>query len=79
VSYARDLRVADLMREVFSGPREARSPEYQAGVRAVFEYRVSGFPIVCPYSEGTAARDAFHAGCSEGHAEWRVRGGEVAA
>ncbi len=53
------------------GPRDPRSPEYMAGVRAALDKR-SGLleRISNPYKAGTAQSDAWFAGVREGHESW---------
>ena len=63
--------VDQLLAAAFAGPRDPRSPEYRAGVRAVLEFRIDGKPIRRPYVPGTAQDDAFDAGQVEGHVIWR--------
>lgn len=63
--------VDELMTEAFSVPRDPRSPEYKAGVRAALCLRIDGKRIVDPYPPGTAASDAFYSGTEEGHRIWR--------
>jgi hypothetical protein len=55
------------MHEAFDVPRDPRSPEYKAGVRAALEFRLNRQPTTCPYLAGTARADAFLAGLDEGH------------
>ncbi|MFZ5514671.1 MAG: hypothetical protein ACOZAH_09045 [Pseudomonadota bacterium] len=63
--------VDELMEQAFERPRDPRSPEYKAGVRAALEYRQHGKGIQNPYPAASAASDAFYAGTTEGHAIWR--------
>lgn len=63
--------VDELMTEAFNLPRDLRSPEYKAGVRAALTYRIEGEKIVCPHQVGTAAADAWLTGADEGHSLWR--------
>jgi hypothetical protein len=60
--------ISGLIDAAFAGPRDPRSPEYKAGMRAVLENRLHGRPIHCPFTLGTAAADAFFAGFAEGRA-----------
>lgn len=57
-----------LIDTAFASPRDPRSPEYKAGVRAALEKRFNGVAIACPYELGTAAADAFLSGLDEGRA-----------
>lgn len=52
-------------------PRDPRSDEYRAGVRAALEFRIEGLSIRRPHAAGTAQDDAFDGGLAEGHAIWR--------
>ncbi len=56
----------------FNRPRDPRSAEYKAGVRAALEFRIDGLPIRRPHVTGTAQDDAFDGGLAEGHAIWRA-------
>jgi len=55
----------------FDIPRDPRSDEYKAGVRAVLKFRIDGTPISRPFKIGSAQDDAYYAGHAEGHAIWR--------
>lgn len=57
---------------LFPPGREPRSPQYRAGLRALYEHRVLGLPLQCPHAVGTAQADAWFAGVEE--ARWRLRG-----
>ncbi|HEU0201844.1 MAG TPA: hypothetical protein VFR86_15600 [Burkholderiaceae bacterium] len=61
-----------LLAEAFTRPRDPRSNEYKAGVRAALEFRLAGVAIDIPYPLGTAQADAFFSGLQEGHAIWRA-------
>lgn len=63
--------VDELMTQAFSVPRDPRSAEYKAGVRAVLDYRLHGKQMSLPFRIGTAAADAYFAGTDEGHRIWR--------
>jgi hypothetical protein len=69
-------KVADLVDQLFNAafnmPRDPRSAEYKAGVRAVLRYRAMGECIRCPHPMGTAQADAFYSGTDEGHRIWRA-------
>ncbi len=58
--------VDELMREIFERPRDPRSDEYKAGVRAVLDWRINAIPVKCPFA-ALVQQDAFYAGCQEGH------------
>ncbi|MET3134977.1 hypothetical protein AAKU55_005280 [Oxalobacteraceae bacterium GrIS 1.11] len=60
-----------LMKQAFDGPRDPRSAEYKAGVRAVLEMKIEGKAIQHAYAPGTAQEDAFYAGHAEGVLIWR--------
>ena len=60
-----------LFSQAFDVPRDPRSDEYKAGVRAALQCRVDGKPITRPYPVGSAADDAFDGGLAEGQALWR--------
>lgn len=74
---ARALSVDHLYHEAFSKPRDPRSPEYKAGVRAALAYHIEGKRIPRLYEPGTPQDDAYHAGIAEGHALWRTASGSV--
>lgn len=57
-----------LMQRIFGRARDPRSPEYQAGCRALLERRIQGTALVCPHALGTAQADAWYAGLDEGQA-----------
>lgn len=61
----------ELYAKAFTGPRDPRSDEYKAGVRAALLYRLDGREIKCPYQMGTAQADAFYSGLDEGHRIFR--------
>ncbi|GGX76817.1 hypothetical protein GJV26_17005 [Massilia dura] len=69
---SRPLSVDHLYHAAFSKPRDPRSPEYKAGVRAALAYRIEGKRIPHLYEPGTAQDDAYHAGLAEGHGIWRA-------
>ena len=57
-----------LFEAAFHPHREPRSDAYKAGVLAALRYRLGEAEHVeCPHQPGTAERDAFFAGVSEGH------------
>jgi len=56
----------------FAVPRDPRSAEYKAGVRAALVFRIEGRRIAKLYAAGTAQDDAYHAGIAEGNALWRA-------
>jgi hypothetical protein len=60
-----------LFKAAFNTPRDLRSTEYKAGVRAVLDFRIDGGRMPRPYPVGTAQADAFYAGVDEGHRIWR--------
>lgn len=60
-----------LFSQAFNAPRDPRSLEYKAGVRAALQFRVDGARITRPYPIGSASDDAFDGGLAEGHALWR--------
>jgi hypothetical protein len=64
-------KVEALMRQAFGRPRDPRSVEYKAGVRAALEFRLLRQSLVCAYKQGTAGSDAFYSGVDEGNAIWR--------
>lgn len=58
----------EIFQEAFSQPREKRSNEYKNGVIDVLRFRLCEVTDVrCLYVTGTAAADAYFAGCDEGH------------
>lgn len=58
----------EIFREAFGMPRDKRSKEYQNGVLDVLRFRLGEVTDVrCCYEIGTAAADAYFAGCDEGH------------
>ncbi|RJF96918.1 hypothetical protein D3870_21360 [Noviherbaspirillum cavernae] len=63
--------VDELMTQAFSVPRDPRSTEYKAGVRAALDYRLNGKKMLAPFRIGTTAADAYFAGTDEGHRIWR--------
>jgi hypothetical protein len=69
---AHALSVAYLYHEAFSTPRDPRSAEYKAGVRAALAFHIEGKRIAHLYEAGTAQDDAYHAGIAEGHTAWRA-------
>lgn len=62
--------VDSLMARTFE-KREPRSDAYKAGCRALFENKLNGVRMRCPYSEGSAERDAWYAGTDEAHLRLR--------
>lgn len=68
---ARPMTVDALMAAAFGVPRDPRSPEYKAGVRAALAFRIDGIKIRCPHPMGTAQADAFYSGVDEGRRRWR--------
>lgn len=48
-----------------------RSSIYQEGMIAVLKQRIDGEPFLPPYAPGTVEFDAYFAGNSRGHNEWR--------
>lgn len=67
---ARPATADSLMDRAFNTPRDPRSPEYKAGVRAALEFRLNRVRIPMPYPPASAASDAYHAGIGEGHRIW---------
>lgn len=65
------IEVDTMFASAFDVPRDPRSSEYKAGVRAALQFRVDGTPIIRPYPVGSAGDDAFDGGLAEGHAIWR--------
>lgn len=63
----RPTTVDNLMAKAFDTPRDPRSPEYQAGVRAALNFRLNQVRIPTPYPPASAASDAYYSGVSEGH------------
>lgn len=63
--------IETLFHEAFSTPRDPRSDEYKAGVRATLRFRFQGQAVKCPYALGTAQADAFFSGIDEGNLIWR--------
>jgi hypothetical protein len=63
------LTAQQLFDREFSRPRTKRSAEFKAGVLALLRRLMEGIEIACPYTEGTAAFDAFYSGIEEG---WRI-------
>ena len=62
------------------GMRTKRSIEYMEGAMASLLNAESANSVTfkkrrCPYEEGTAAFDAWFAGCDEGRRLWRINGG----
>jgi hypothetical protein len=78
IERARIGTVDQLHTAAFDRPRDPRSAEYKAGVRAALEFRIEGAPIARPYPAGTAQDDAFDGGLAEGHAIWRAAAASVA-
>jgi ferredoxin-NADP reductase len=67
-----------LFAAAFDVPRDPRSAEYKVGALAALRFRIEGRKITRPYSAGSAADDAYHAGIAEGHAIWRRAQAEAA-
>lgn len=63
--------VDTLMAAAFNRPRDPRSAEYQAGVRAGLTLRICGTKIVHQHPAGSAQSDAFYSGIDEARAIWR--------
>ena len=63
--------VDQLFKAAFAGPRDPRSAEYKAGVRAALPFRIDDTLIKRQYQPGTAQDDAFSAGLVEGYAIFR--------
>ena len=63
------LTAQQLFDREFSRPRTKRSEEFKFGVLSLLRRRMEGTKIACPYTEGTAAFDAFFSGIEEG---WRI-------
>ncbi|MBC7860312.1 MAG: hypothetical protein H7Z39_16385 [Burkholderiaceae bacterium] len=70
-SVASTALVATLMDAAFNRPRDPRSAEYQAGVRAGLALRICGTPAVHQHTPGSAQHDAFYSGIDEARAIWR--------
>ena len=67
-----DLALAEkLFKNAFDKPRDPRSDEYKAGVRAALRFRFAGEKIPTPYESGTAQSDAYYSGLDEGHSIFR--------
>lgn len=66
------LSVDQLFQATFNRPRDPRSTEYKAGVRAALQFRIEGRRIPKLYDPASAQDDAHHAGMAEGHALWRA-------
>lgn len=65
------ITVDGLMAAAFDRPRDPRSAAYKAGVRAHLARVIENKTIAVPYPSGTAERDAFYAGETEGQAIYR--------
>jgi len=63
--------VNEFMKAAFDRPRDPRSDEYKAGVRASLNFRINGEHTANPYKPGTAQSDAFFSGVDEGHSIFR--------
>ena len=63
--------VQELYAKAFTGPRDPRSAEYKAGVRAALFFRLAGKAIPRPYAMGTVQADAYYADIDEGHRIFR--------
>lgn len=61
------ISALDLYHQRFAIPRDPRSAAYKAGVLAALRFRLERARICPPYEPGSAERDAFQAGCDEGH------------
>jgi hypothetical protein len=56
-----------LFNTLFSGPRDPRSAEYQAGCLYILRRKLDGIDQQdCPYRMPSAQADAWLAGCQEG-------------
>lgn len=66
------LDAEQLHAAAFAVPRDPRSAEYKAGVRAALDFRINGVRIHRPYPAASAQDDAFDGGLAEGHAIWRA-------
>lgn len=63
-------KAEELFAAAFSKPRDARSAEYKQGVLDTLKMRLhetNGLAGKAIYRMGTAAADAYYAGCDEGH------------
>lgn len=65
--------VRRLMAAAFDSARDPRSQPYQSGVRDTLAYKLCGTHLRNPYDMGTAAADAWLAGCDEGVAILKQR------
>ncbi len=63
--------VNELVKTAFDKPRDPRSDEYKAGVRASLSFRINGEHVSNPYRLGTPQADAFFSGVEEGHSIYR--------
>ena len=72
IEQAMTTAVRELFDTFFPASRSVRSSAYKAGVRAKLSHGMDGLGIVCPYAQGTAEFDAFHAGIDEGRAILRA-------
>jgi len=59
---AMTLTAQQLFDREFSRPRTKRSQEFKAGVLSLLRRRIHGIATQCPYTEATAAFDAFFSG-----------------
>ena len=67
--------IDQIMTDEFSPTRrDPVSAEYKQGARAALHFRFRGTHIINPYRPGTARRDAFFAGSTEGHRIFRLHG-----
>ncbi|MRW85385.1 hypothetical protein GJ698_14965 [Pseudoduganella sp. FT26W] len=70
-----DATADQLLAAAFNASRDPRSTECRAGA---LRFRIDGRNIPRPYSAGTAADDAYHAGIAEGRAIWRAAAASAA-
>lgn len=66
------MSVDQLFQATFNRPRDPRSAEYKAGVRAALAFRIEGKRIAKLYDPASAQDDAYYSGMAEGHAIWRA-------
>lgn len=72
-------RIDSLFNARFREGPEPRSLEYKHGFRAGLE-RAAGFHLrKNPHAPGTAASDAWYAGCDAGRATWQLDASQDAA
>lgn len=66
----------DLLWDLWQGPRDPRSPEYMAGVKATLDFLAERDEtgtkpsLANPHAPGTAQSDAWYAGNREAHGLW---------